>query len=207
LIALTMLIGNLAALRQTNLKRMLAYSSIAHAGYLGLTILSSPATAWPAALYYLAIYTLMNTGALIVVNALSHTEAGPEISQLEGLGAHRPVLAAALGFLLISLAGIPPLAGFFGKYVVFASAIQSGYYGLVVLGALTSAASFYYYLQPIRAMYFKPSNSSSRALPDHARGPAKLALAITVLGIMILGTVPNLVYDAMSTVGQIVASR
>ena len=207
LIALTMLIGNLAALRQTNLKRMLAYSSIAHAGYLGLSILSSPATAWPAALYYLAIYTLMNAGALIVVNALSVTEAGPEVSELEGLGAHRPVLAAALGFLLLSLAGIPPLAGFFGKYVVFASAVQSGYYGLVVLGALTSAASLYYYLKPIQAMYFKPANLKIPALPDHARGPAKLALAITVLGIMILGTMPNLVYDAMSTVGQIVASR
>ena len=207
LIALTLLIGNLAALRQPSLKRMLAYSSVAHAGYLGLAVLSSPSSAWPAALYYLGVYTLMNAGALIVVNALSVTEDGPEVNHLTGLGSRNPLMAAALAFMLLSLAGLPPLAGFFGKYVVFASAVQAGYYGLVVLAALTSAVSFYYYLRPVGLMYFREADRDTPHLPDGARAPARLALAITVVGVMVLGVLPNIVYNAIQSVGQIVASK
>ena len=207
LIALTLLIGNLAALQQSNLKRMLAYSSVAHAGYLGLAVLSSPGSAWPAALYYLAVYTLMNAGALIVVAALSVDEDGPEVNALAGLGARNPLMAGALAFMLLSLAGLPPLAGFFGKYVVFASAVEAGYYGLVVLAALTSAVSLYYYLRPVALMYFRDAGSDTPHLPDSARAPSRLALAIAVAGVMVLGVLPNVVYNAIQSVGQVIASK
>ena len=204
LIALTMLVGNLAALRQTSLKRTLAYSSVAHAGYVGLAVLSNPAQSWPAALYYLAVYTLMNAGAFAVLWSISSDEDGPETEQLANLVSKHPLMSAALTFFLISLAGLPPLAGFFGKYLVFAAAAQSGYYGLVVLGALTSAVSLYYYLRPVAFMYFRPGTPM---LMDRSGGATRLAIAVGVVGVVLLGIFPNAIFGFIQTIGQLTASK
>ena len=113
-------------------------------------------------------------------------------------------MAAALSFFLISLAGIPPLAGFFGKYLVFAAAAQSGYYGLVVLGALTSAVSLYYYLRPVAFMYFRPGVPT---LPDRSGLPTRIAIGIGVVGVVLLGILPNAIFGWIETIGQITASK
>ncbi|HWG85317.1 MAG TPA: NADH-quinone oxidoreductase subunit N, partial [Deinococcales bacterium] len=197
LIAVTMLVGNLAALRQQSLKRMLAYSSVAQAGYIGLAVLANPAQGWPAALYYLAAYTLMNAGAFAVLYLLSRSEAGPTIDSLAGLGARQPWLAAALAVFMLSLAGIPPLAGFMGKYLVLAAAAREGYYGLVVLAAITSAMSLYYYLRPVAVAFFR---NSDHAITVRRGTGSRIVVALGVAGVLVLGVLPNLAYSPMSGV-------
>ncbi len=197
LIALTLMIGNLAALRQSNLKRMLAYSSVAHAGYVGLAVLASPSQGFSSALYYLGIYTLMNAGAFAVLNVLSKDDDGLEIESLAGLGSSKPLLAATLTFFLLSLAGIPPLGGFIGKYLIFSAAASSGYYGLVILAALTSAVSLAYYLRPIGLMYFR---SRVTVLPDFSGRSTRVLLLVCAAGVLILGLVPNAVYGLLELV-------
>jgi NADH-quinone oxidoreductase subunit N len=192
LIALTLMIGNLAALRQSNLKRMLAYSSVAHAGYVGLAVLG-----FSSALYYLGIYTLMNAGAFAVLNVLSKDDDGLEIESLAGLGSSKPLLAATLTFFLLSLAGIPPLGGFIGKYLIFSAAASSGYYGLVILAAITSAVSLAYYLRPIGLMYFRPRVT---VLPDFSGRSTRVLLVVCAAGVLILGLVPNAVYGLLELV-------
>ncbi len=200
LIALTLMIGNLAALRQNNLKRMLAYSSVAHAGYIGLTILAAPKDAYPAALYYLAVYTLMNAGAFSVLNAISPSDDGIGTESLAGLGNRKPFLATMLTFFLVSLAGLPPLAGFMGKYFVFSAAAQAGFYGLVILAAVTSAISLYYYLRPVALMFF--SNKDNH-LPDLSSGYSRVAMALCAAGVVVLGVLPNLVVGLIQNIGQV----
>jgi NADH-quinone oxidoreductase subunit N len=203
LIALTLMIGNLAALRQNNLKRMLAYSSVAHAGYIGLTLLATPQNAYPAALYYLAIYTLMNAGAFAVLNAISASDEGIRTEALAGFANRRPFLAFMLTVFLVSLAGLPPLAGFMGKYFVFVAAAQAGFYGLVILAAVTSAISLYYYLRPVALMYFR---SGDNHLPDLSSTYSRVAMALCAAGVVVLGLLPNLVVGLVQNIGQ-VASR
>ena len=203
LIALTLMIGNLAALRQDNLKRMLAYSSVAHAGYIGLTLLATPQNAYPAALYYLGVYTLMNAGAFAVLNAISASEDGIRVESLSGLGSRKPFLGAMLAFFLVSLAGLPPLAGFMGKYLVFTAAAQAGFYGLVILAAVTSAISLYYYLRPVALMFFRTTENT---LPDLSSTYSRVAIALCAAGVLVLGVFPNLIVGLIQNVGQI-ASR
>jgi NADH-quinone oxidoreductase subunit N len=157
---LTMTVGNLAALTQSNVKRMLAYSSIAHAGYLmiGLTVYSASADpqALAAMLYYLLAYTLMNIGAFGVV--ILWGEKGREnleIGDYAGLGWKTPALGLAMSVFMISLAGIPPTAGFFGKYYLFRSAVEHGMSTLIVIAVLNSALSVYYYLRVLVALYMR----------------------------------------------------
>ncbi|HEX2864139.1 MAG TPA: NADH-quinone oxidoreductase subunit N, partial [Deinococcales bacterium] len=189
LLALTMLVGNLAALRQSSLKRMLAYSSIAQAGYIGLAVLASQQSGWSSALFYLAGYTLMNAGAFAVVIALSTSEDGPDMESLAGLGRRRPGLAAALTLFMLSLAGLPPLVGFVGKYLVLAAAAEGGYYGLVVLAAITSAISLVYYLRPVMQAYFREPGHVQPALPAVGFG-VRAVVIIGVAGTIALGVLP-----------------
>jgi NADH-quinone oxidoreductase subunit N len=205
LIALTLMIGNLAALRQDNLKRLLAYSSVAHAGYIGLTVLATPQNAYPAALYYLFIYTLMNAGAFAVLNAISPSEDGVRVESLTGLGSKSPFLATMLTFFLVSLAGLPPLAGFMGKYLVFSAAAQAGYYGLVILAAVTSAISLYYYLRPVALMWFSKRGVVSE-LPNLSSPYSRVAMLICAAGVVVFGLLPGIVTGLIQNVGQI-ASR
>jgi NADH-quinone oxidoreductase subunit N len=160
--ALTMTVGNLAALRQTNIKRMLAYSSIAHAGYalVGITAAlqknALTESTIAAVLFYLFAYSLMTIGAFAVVIALGRRgDEAEEMSDLSGLAERHPLLAAAMAVFMFSLTGIPPTIGFVGKFYLFSGAIEAELYGLVVVGVLNSVVSAYYYLGPIIKMYFQ----------------------------------------------------
>lgn len=154
---ITMVLGNLIALVQDNIKRMLAYSSIAHAGYLLVGLAAGTPEGYSAVLFYLMAYTIMNVGAFGVV-AFYERQQGldfTDINNYAGLGFKRPLMGVLLSFFLFSLAGIPPFVGFIGKYMVFAAAIDAGFIALAIVGVLASAASVYYYLRPMVYMYFR----------------------------------------------------
>jgi len=154
---LTMVVGNLIALVQHNVKRMLAYSSVAHAGYALVGLTAGTIAGYDGVLFYLFAYTLMNIGAFAVIGHYETTK-GVEVTNLEhfgGLGYKQPILAVLLSIFLFSLAGIPPFAGFAGKYLVFAAAIDQGYVTMALIGILTSAAAAFYYLRVMVYMYFR----------------------------------------------------
>ncbi|MEX1135925.1 MAG: NADH-quinone oxidoreductase subunit N [Balneolales bacterium] len=160
---LTMVLGNLVAIVQDNVKRMLAYSSIAHVGYILIGLAAGTADAYNAVLYYLLAYTIMNVGAFGVV-AYYERQKGLDFTNVisyAGLGYKQPMLGVLLSIFLFSLAGIPPFAGFIGKYLVFAAAVNEGMIGLVVLGVLASAASVYYYLRVMVYLYMKEETSET----------------------------------------------
>ncbi len=157
---ITMILGNLIALVQDNIKRMLAYSSIAHAGYLLVGLAAGTPEGYSAVLFYLLAYTIMNVGAFGVV-AFYERQQGldfTDINNYAGLGFKRPLMGVMLSFFLFSLAGIPPFVGFIGKYMVFAAAIDAGFIALAIVGVLASAASVYYYLRPMVYMYFRDAH-------------------------------------------------
>ncbi|TVQ05185.1 MAG: NADH-quinone oxidoreductase subunit N [Balneolaceae bacterium] len=157
---ITMIVGNLIALAQDNVKRMLAYSSIAHAGYLMVGLAAGTAAGYSGVLYYLFAYTLMNIGAfgVIAYYERNHNLDFTEIDSYAGLGFKMPIMGVMLSIFLFSLAGIPPLVGFIGKYYVFAAAIQAGLIPLAIIGVLASAASVYYYLRVMVFLYFKEAH-------------------------------------------------
>ena len=154
--ALTMILGNVIAVAQPNIKRMLAYSSIAHAGYVAVAFAASSDRGISAALFYLLAYSVMNLGAFTIVTILSRSEDKlVKITDYAGLGAKRPGLAALLSLFLLSLAGVPGTAGFAGKFFIFRSAVESGLMWLTVIGVVTTVVSFYYYLSVIVQMYMR----------------------------------------------------
>lgn len=157
---ITMIVGNLIALAQDNVKRMLAYSSIAHAGYLLVGLAAGTAAGYAGVLYYLFAYTLMNVGAfgVIAYYERNHGLDFTEIESYAGLGFKVPVMGVMLSVFLFSLAGIPPLVGFVGKYYVFAAAVQAGLIPLAIIGVLASAASVYYYLRVMVYLFFKEAH-------------------------------------------------
>lgn len=157
---ITMIVGNLIALAQDNVKRMLAYSSIAHAGYLMVGLAAGTAAGYSGVLYYLFAYTLMNVGAfgVIAFYERNHNLDFTEIDSYAGLGFKMPIMGVMLSIFLFSLAGIPPFVGFIGKYYVFAAAVNAGLIPLAIIGVLASAASVYYYLRVMVFLYFKESH-------------------------------------------------
>lgn len=157
---LTMIIGNLIALVQDNVKRMLAYSSIAHAGYLMVGLAAGTAAGYSGVLYYLFAYTLMNVGAfgVIAYYERNHGLDFTEIESYAGLGFKMPIMGVMLSIFLFSLAGIPPFVGFIGKYYVFAAAVHAGLIPLAIIGVLASAASVYYYLRVMVYLYFRDAH-------------------------------------------------
>ncbi|MBF0557718.1 MAG: NADH-quinone oxidoreductase subunit N [Nitrospirae bacterium] len=183
---LTMAVGNILALVQTNIKRMLAYSSIAHAGYMLLGIIAGTAEGRQSMMTYMLIYAFMNMGAFAVVILL---EKGEEIKDYEGLSKSRPLVAALMLVFMFSLAGIPPTAGFIGKFNIFMAAIKAGYTWLVVVGVIFSAISAYYYLRVVMNMYMKDSTEEARISPSPSIG---LALFISVVMIFVIGLMPSL---------------
>jgi NADH-quinone oxidoreductase subunit N len=159
----TMLVGNLAALAQRNLKRLLAYSSIAHAGYLMTALVAMPILAGEAILFYLGAYAAVNLGAFGVIAALSKDGREPAtVADLSGLAERRPALAAALTVFLVSLTGIPVTAGFVGKFYLFNAAVASGWVSLALVGVLASVVSAYYYLRIVVAMYMEAAVGEDR---------------------------------------------
>ncbi|MGB8212765.1 MAG: NADH-quinone oxidoreductase subunit N [Anaerolineales bacterium] len=186
LAALTMLVGNLLAISQTNIKRMLAYSSIAHAGYIlmALTAYGQPQVAGDAvasALFYLVTYAITSFGTWAVVIALEKPSGkGLEIADYAGLGRKRPLLAAAMTIFMLSLTGMPPTLGLVGKFYLFRTAIQGGFIGLAVIGVLASLISAYYYLRVIVMMYMKDGvpETTSEFWLDFTWGLTALATVI-----------------------------
>ncbi|MFN2118837.1 MAG: NADH-quinone oxidoreductase subunit N [Anaerolineales bacterium] len=169
--ALTMILGNLLAIAQTNIKRLLAYSSIAHAGYILMAFVpygqsSVVATSVAAGLFYLVSYALTNFGAWAVVIALEQREGkGLNISDYAGLGRKYPALAAAMAIFMLSLTGIPPTLGFVGKFYLFRAAIQGQFYLLAVIGVVTSLISAYYYLRVVVTMYMREGEPQTTSEP------------------------------------------
>ncbi|MDZ4723198.1 MAG: NADH-quinone oxidoreductase subunit N [candidate division Zixibacteria bacterium] len=155
LAVLTMTVGNMLALRQNNIKRMLAYSSIAHAGYILVAVAVGGSDAISAAIFYLVAYTLFNLGAFAVISLLeTRTGTKSEFSELTGLAKRHPYLAASLALFMFALSGFPPTIGFFGKFYIFSAAVKSGFIWLAVIGVLNSFVSVYYYLRVVKTSYF-----------------------------------------------------
>jgi NADH-quinone oxidoreductase subunit N len=181
-----MTLGNLTAIVQSNVKRMLAYSSIAHAGYLLMGLSAASAAGVHAILIYLIVYVLMNVGAFLVVIAVSRVTGGEDLKDFRGLGSRAPIAALALVIFLFSLTGIPPFAGFAGKYLIFAAVVQKGGFWnvlLAVIGVLNSAVSLFYYARIIKAMYLEDA-VDDRPLPVPAIYTGVLvALAVPIVAL------------------------
>ena len=189
---LTMVVGNLIALQQTNLKRMLAYSSIAHTGYLLIGLLTGSANdqGYAPVVLYLVVYAIMNLGAFVVLTIISSREdSGLNLHDFSGLASRRPWLAFAMGVFLLSMAGIPPTAGFASKYLLFYSAVQANETLLVVIAVLCSAISVYYYLRVLVYMYMRDPVGSAPASRVSIWSAAVLA-AMVVLTLQI-GVLPS----------------
>ncbi len=191
LAALTMVVGNVIAISQTNIKRLLAYSSIAHAGYILMAFVSFGNSkvapdAVASALFYLVTYAITSFGAWAVVIALEKLDGkGLEISDFAGLGRKRPLLAAAMTVFMLSLIGMPPTLGLVGKFFLFRTAIQGGFIGLAVIGVLTSLISAYYYLRVVVTMYMRDGD------PETAREPwLDFTWALTSVATVVLSFLP-----------------
>lgn len=190
---LTMGVGNIVALSQTNIKRMLAYSSIAHAGYALLGIIAGTGDGISSVMSYMMIYAFMNMGAFAVIIMLrSEGFKGDNISDYEGLAKTHPLAAALMLIFMFSLTGIPPTAGFMGKFYVFMSAINAGYMWLVIIAVIFSAISAYFYLRIVMLMYMKEPKETVALTTSPALG---LALAIATAGVIIIGIMPSAVVN------------
>ena len=191
---LTMTVANLIALTQNNLKRMLAFSSIAHAGYLLIAVVCRPEDGVKAILFYLTAYAFMTVGAFAVLAAVGRGDAeqerGYDLSEWSGLGWERPMLGAVMAFFLFSLAGLPPTGGFFGKYVVFQAAIASKQYTLAIVGMLNATVAVYYYLRVVVTMYMREPEEQDE-LPMPVTPAAAAVMAVSVISVLYLGLAPG----------------
>ncbi len=197
---ITMVIGNLLAISQANVKRMLAYSSVAHGGYVLVGLAAGTAAAYAGALYYLLVYSLMNIGAFGVMSLLEWDGKGGReqtLDSLAGVGLRKPLLGVTMGFFMFSLTGFPPLGGFLGKYAIFAPAIDAGYTWLVVVGVLASAVSAFYYLRVLYVFFMQAPEEvpaahavGGRAFPVPLSSAAVLVVCAAAL--LALGILPGL---------------
>ena len=208
LAVLTMTVGNLTALVQTNIKRMLAYSSVAHAGYVLVAMVAGKELGGGAMLYYLVAYGFMNLGAFGVVLSLNRqdqpqkdigddsspdTRISPisfeELRDYAGLGFRYPALGMAMAIFMLSLTGVPPLVGFTGKFYVFSAAVEAGYIGLAIIGVLNSAVSAYYYIRVIVTMYMEEGDAGFEIAA--LRPALSAAIIIAAAGTILLGIFPS----------------
>jgi len=210
--ALSMTFGNLGALRQQNVKRLLAYSSIAHAGYIlvAFTALSQDGIA--AASFYTLSYAAMNVGIFAVFShAGGMNDRLTLIQDYRGLAYRSPLLGGALAFFLISLIGIPFTGGFFGKFYVFTAALHSGEVWLAIIGLVNSGVAAYYYLRLLMSVYGKPSDDAPVQLVPRLKGSLTLALLLTVAATFILGIFPGRILDmaraGAATFATVIASN
>jgi NADH-quinone oxidoreductase subunit N len=196
---LTMTTGNVIAIAQTNIKRMLAYSGIAHAGYLLIALASASPRGAASILFYLLVYTAVNLGAFGMVIALGfdtpsatqpagQREGGEylNLTDYAGLGFRRPALAAVFAIFLLSLGGIPPTAGFAGKFYIFSAAVEANLTPLAIIGILNSIVSLFFYLRVIRIMYVDEPSRQFGHLPR----PTMIALIVAAVGALLLGVFP-----------------
>jgi len=182
---LTMTIGNLFALRQKNMKRFLAFSSIAQAGFIVLGILSGTAMGMATVVYYILVYIFSNLAAFGVVSVISATTGKETMDEYDGMYATNPKLSWALTIALFSLAGIPPVAGFFGKFFLFTAAAEKGFYWIVLIALLNTIISLYYYLMPVKAMFINKSETPMVAFKSDAM--SKAGIIICLVGMLVIG--------------------
>lgn len=203
---MTMLVGNVVAIVQNNVKRLLAYSSIAHAGYAlvgfiaagAATDIDQRSAALSSVTFYLLTYALMNIGAFVVVTLIARSgDRRTDVEDYKGIGFQSPVLAFSLSLFLLSLLGMPLTAGFMGKIVVFREALRQGYVGLVVIAVINTAISAYYYLRLIIVMFFRERSTAWTA--PRIPASAAVALVLTILGVFYLGLFPGRVINALQS--------
>tara|TARA_B100000470_G_C19791506_1_gene392401 strand:- start:501 stop:1976 length:1476 start_codon:yes stop_codon:yes gene_type:complete len=204
LAALTMTVGNIAAITQTNTKRMLAYSSIAHAGYVLVGVVSGTERGIAATLVYLWVYLFMQLGAFAIISMLRRQDVvGDELKDLSGLYSRKPFAAIAMLIFMLSLGGIPPTAGFMGKVWVFGAAIDQGFVWLAVIGVVNSAISLYYYYRVIVFMWLKEETLGS----DIEMSPAMATvLGIAVVGSILFGIFPDMLFDHAQIASEVLGS-
>ncbi len=192
----TMFGGNLIALAQTNVKRMLAYSSIAHAGYLLVGIVAGTKLSSSAMLFYLLGYGFMNIGAFSVLAALSSKEkSNSTLEDIRGVGLKYPFLGVAMSVFMFSMAGVPPTVGFLGKFYLFLAAINAKLYGLTILAVINSAISAYYYLRVLVYMYFK---GEGEVVPQYNLGTV-FGISLAIAGVLYLGILPSSILSYLQT--------
>src|SRR3954453_4792028 len=190
---LTMTVGNVAAVTQSNIKRMLAYSSIAHAGYVLMGVAAGTERGVTAMLVYLMIYAFMQLGAFAVIALLRRSDVqGDEMKDFSGLAFRNPFAAFAMLLFMLSLGGIPPTAGFMGKFWLFSAAIDAQYYGLAVIGVLNSAISLYYYVRIVVFMYLKKETIGSTPVTSPALA---VVLGLAVVATLVLGIYPRFLFE------------
>ena len=192
--ALSIIIGNFSALMQTRIKRMLAYSSISHTGYILVALVALQTSTTAVFLYYSVAYVISNLAAFLIVIIMKQTLGNTGFNSFNGLAKTNPVIAFAMAIAMLSLTGIPPLAGFMAKYLVFASALQQGYAWLVIVAVIGSVVSIFYYFRPVVNMYFKQ--------PEHEERLVASKLSITILVLLtilsiVMGLVPGLVVNML----------
>ncbi|KAB2846386.1 MAG: NADH-quinone oxidoreductase subunit N, partial [Ignavibacterium sp.] len=193
---LSMFYGSIVAIAQDNIKRMLAYSSISHAGYLIIGLAAGNYDAVAGVIFYLAAYTFMNLGAFGMVALIEgKDETNLSINSYSGLGSKKPLLAALLALLMFSLAGIPPFAGFFGKYYIFIAAIKANLTWLAILGVISSAISVYFYIRIVVLMYFKTSDTE---IEFEGSNNYMLAIILSVLIVVLMGVFPGSFIDLVT---------
>lgn len=192
LAVLTIAVGNILALVQSNLKRLLAYSSIAHAGYMLLPFMSNSQDAGASIVFYLIVYTAMNLGAFGVLAVLSTRGfTCSTLDDLAGLGSRHPLLAAIMAVVMFSLAGIPPTAGFMAKFYLFSAVVAGGYIELAVIGLLFSGVSLYYYLRVVVWMYMRPAAEAPADAAGRLSYSGMTALCLSALAILAVGVFPS----------------
>jgi NADH-quinone oxidoreductase subunit N len=201
LAALAMIVGNITAIVQKNIKRMLAFSSIAHIGYILVAIVATNATGVSSMTFYMIAYLFANMGAFICAIVFSQKTGSDLIMDYSGLSKRSPVLAAFMMIFLLSLTGIPPLAGFVGKYYVFMAAIGEGYLWLVLIALLTSVIALYYYAYVMWRMYFAKEGDYPTDLVPFPMLP-KIVLSVAVLAILVIGVYPGPFLDFARTAAQ-----
>lgn len=193
---ITMTVGNIFAIRQTNIKRFLAFSSIAQAGFILLGIIAGTSMGMATVIYFVLVYIFSNLGAFGVVSAIHHATGKEEIAEYGGLYKTNPKLSLLMMLSVFSLAGIPPVAGFFGKFFLFAAAASQGYYWLVIIAVLNTIISLYYYLLIVKTMFITPNE---KAIPFFkSENSMKFGLALAAIGIIVVGLIGG-IYDWIFT--------
>lgn len=190
---LTLVVANVTAVYQNDAKRLLAYSSVGHVGYILLGFLANPTTSSAVVLYYLSAYAVSSLGAFAILSIIERENKSLSIENFNGLFKRNPFLSIAMTIALLSLAGIPPLPGFFGKYMVFALAIENGYTGLVLVAVITSLIGVYYYFRIMIAMFLKEPAGAPIKLSVSQNALASLLIAITLL----IGLFPDLLVSLL----------
>jgi NADH-quinone oxidoreductase subunit N len=203
--ALSMVLGNLAAIVQSSVRRLLAYSAIAHAGYILLGMLSHGSDGLASVVFYVVTYGLTTVGAFGVVSIVQDRAGGDAMSDFAGLSRRAPVLAFCMMVFMLSLAGIPPLAGFFGKFYLFTAALKAspenlGYVWLVLAAIALSAVSLYYYLQVLKQIYVAPAIEGTTMQTPVL---SQVVLAVLAAAVLVLGCAPNLLLGRLMSAIQI----